>query len=255
VTTEKPEGKPGGGRLAGRKITITGGGSGIGAATAHRFVAEGARVFILGLESGPLEQVAAETGAGALAVDLRDPAATQEAMEAAFHHMNGMNGIVCNAGVSLSKPFADTTGEDWQWTIDANASSVFNTCKAALPFLRRNDQATIVTTGSAVALQPLAGRAAYAASKAAVHAFTKVLAMELAPRIRCNVVAPGAADTPMVRGTFTQPDAIKRIQSLYALRRMAAAAEIAEAILFLTSFESSFVTGSILAVDGGRVFY
>ncbi len=243
------------GRLAGRKILITGGGSGIGAAAARRFVAEGARIFILGLDPAPLEEVAAETNAGALVVDLRDAVATQEAVEAAFRHMNGLNGIVCNAGVSLSKPFAETTAEDWQWTMDANASSVFNTCQAALPFLRRNDQATIVTTGSAVALQPLAGRAAYAASKAAVHAFTKVLAMELAPRIRCNVVAPGAADTPMVRGTFTQPDAIKRIQSLYALRRMAAAEEIAEALMFLTSFESSFVTGSILSVDGGRVFY
>jgi len=248
-------GKSGVARLAGRKILITGGGSGIGAAAARRFVAEGARIFIMGLDPAPLEEVAAETGAGALVVDLRNAAATQEAVEEAFRHMNGLNGIVCNAGVSLSKPFAETTGEDWQWTMDANASSVFHTCQAALPFLRRNDQATIVTTGSAVALQPLAGRAAYAASKAAVHAFTKVLAMELAPRIRCNVVAPGAADTPMVRGTFTQPDAIKRIQSLYALRRMAAAEEIAEAILFLTSFESSFVTGSILAVDGGRVFH
>lgn len=243
------------GRLAGRKILITGGGSGIGAATARRFTAEGARIFILGLDLAPLEEVAAETGAGALAVDLRDELATQAAVDTAFRHLNGLNGIVCNAGVSLSKPFAETSSDDWQWTMDANARSVFNTCQAALTYLRRNDQATIVNTGSAVALQPLPGRAAYAASKAAVHAFTKVLAMELAPRIRCNVVAPGAADTPMVRGTFTQPDAIKRIQSLYALRRMAAADEIAEAILFLTSFESSFVTGSILAVDGGRVFY
>jgi NAD(P)-dependent dehydrogenase (short-subunit alcohol dehydrogenase family) len=221
------------GRLAGRKILITGGGSGIGAAAARRFVHEGARVAIIGL----------------------DAAATEAAVEAAFRRLNGLNGLVCNAGVSLSKPFAETTAEDWHWTMDANATSVFLTCQYALPYLRRNDNATIVNVGSAVAIQPLAGRAAYAASKAAVHAFTKVLAMELAPRIRCNILSPGAVDTPMVRGTFTDPEAIKRIEQRYALRRMGKPDEIVEAILFLTSFESAFMTGSTLSIDGGRVYY
>jgi NAD(P)-dependent dehydrogenase (short-subunit alcohol dehydrogenase family) len=243
------------GRLAGRKILITGGGSGIGAAAARRFVHEGARVAIIGLDAVPLADIAAEIGAEPFAADLRDPAATEAAVEAAFRRLNGLNGLVCNAGVSLSKPFAETTAEDWHWTMDANATSVFLTCQYALPYLRRNDNATIVNVGSAVAIQPLAGRAAYAASKAAVHAFTKVLAMELAPRIRCNILSPGAVDTPMVRGTFTDPEAIKRIEQRYALRRMGKPDEIVEAILFLTSFESAFMTGSTLSIDGGRVYY
>jgi NAD(P)-dependent dehydrogenase (short-subunit alcohol dehydrogenase family) len=243
------------GRLAGRKILITGGGSGIGAATARRFAKEGARVAILGLEPEAVDAVAAETGGEAIAVNLTDPEATRAAVDEAFRRLNGLNGIVCNAGVSLSKPFADTTAEDWHWAVDGNATSIFLTCQAALPYLRRNDEATIVNLGSAVALSPLSGRAAYAASKAAVHAFTKVLAMELAPRIRCNIVSPGAVDTPMVRGTFTDPDAIKRVESRYALRRMGRPDEIVEAILFLTSFESSFVTGTTLSVDGGRIYY
>ena len=243
------------GRLAGRKIVITGGNSGIGAATAARFIQEGARVTILGREQQTLDEVGERLGAHAVFVDLVDPAGTIAAIDEAFRLMNGINGLVCNAGVSLSKPFADTSVDDWHSTIDGNATSVFLTCQAALPYLQRNDRATIVNVGSAVALGPLRGRAAYAASKAAVHAFTKVLAIELSPRIRCNALAPGAIDTPMVRGTFTDPEQIKRIEGLYALRRMGQPDEIAEAILFLTSFESSFVTGSILSIDGGRIFY
>lgn len=243
------------GRLAGRKIVITGGNSGIGAATAKLFVNEGARVTILGLEPVTLKSVSQEIGCESVQVDLTDPASTTAAIDEAFRLMNGINGLVCNAGVSLSKPFSETTVEDWHWTVDGNATSVFLTCNAALSYLQRNDQATIVNVGSAVALGPLRGRAAYAASKAAVHTFTKVLAMELSPRIRCNVVAPGAVDTPMVRETFTDPEQIKRIEGLYALRRLGEADEIAQAILFLTSFESAFVTGSTLSVDGGRIYY
>ena len=251
---KKPTAKPMG-RLAGRKILITGGNSGIGAATARLFVREGARVAILGRERASLDEVSAKLGCEAVHVDLLDPAATTAAVDEAFARMNGLNGLVCNAGVSLAKPFAETSVEDWHWTMDCNATSVFLTCQAALPYLTRNDQATIVNVGSAVALGPLRGRAAYSASKAAVHAFTKVLAIELSPRIRCNVLAPGAIDTPMVRDTFTDLEQIKRIENLYALRRMGQAEEIAEAILFLTSFASSFVTGSTLSVDGGRIFY
>lgn len=250
----KPRTRPTG-RLAGRKIAITGGNSGIGAATARLFAREGARVTILGRDRHTLDEVSAEIGCEAVRVDLMDPEAVTAAVDETFRLMNGINGLVCNAGVSLSKPFADTSVEDWHWTMDGNATSVFLTCQAALPYLQRNDQATIVNVGSAVALGPLRGRAAYAASKAAVHTFTKVLAMELSPRIRCNVLAPGAIDTPMVRETFTDPEQIKRIEGLYALRRMGQAEEIAEAILFLTSFESSFVTGSTLSIDGGRIFY
>lgn len=247
--------RPPGGRLRGRKILITGGGSGIGAAAARRFVNEGARVAVLGIDPAPLRQVAEAAGAEAIPVDLCDAEATVAAVDEAFRRLNGLNGLVCNAGVSVSRPFPETTLEDWRRAIDTNATSIFLTCQAALPYLRRNDQATIVNLGSAVALQPLIGRAAYAASKAAVHAFTKVLAMELAPRIRCNVLAPGGVDTPMVRGAFTDPEAIKAVASRYALQRLGEADEIVEALLFLTSFESSFVTGSTLSIDGGRIYY
>jgi NAD(P)-dependent dehydrogenase (short-subunit alcohol dehydrogenase family) len=188
-------------------------------------------------------------------VDLRDPEAARAAIEEAALALGGLDGLVCNAGVGPSKPFAATTLEDWRDAIDGNATATFLTCHAALPHLQRNEAATIVNVGSAVALQPLKGRAAYAASKAAIHAFTKVLAMELAPRIRCNVVSPGAVDTDLSRGVMTTPEARALVASRYALERLGEPPEVAEAILFLTSFESSFVTGSTLSVDGGRVYY
>jgi len=244
-----------GGRLQGRRILITGAGTGIGAATARRFVAEGAQVAILGIDPAPLREVAQATGAADVVVDLCDPAATEAAVNEAAQRLGGLDGLVCNAGVGVSKPFGETGLPDWRRAIDGNATSVYLTCHAALPHLQAAPQATIVNLGSAACLQPLAGRAAYAASKAAVHAFTKVLALELAPKIRCNVVAPGGVDTLLVRGTFTDPEAIQRVASRYALQRIAEPEEIAEAILFLTGFESSFVTGSIFAVDGGRTYY
>lgn len=242
------------GRLAGRKILLTGGVSGIGAATAKLFVEEGARLVILDI-SDKLQDFCKSIGAEGVHVDLFDPEATREAVDEAYRRLNGLNGLVCNAGVTLSKPFADTSLDDWHWAINGNATSVYVTCHSALDYLRRNDRATIVNIGSAVGISPLRGRAAYSASKAAVHAFTKVLAMELSPRIRCNVISPGAIDTPFVRKTFRDPDSIKRIEGMYALQRMGEPEEVAQAALFLSSFESSFVTGSTLSVDGGRVYY
>ena len=254
TTTKTSVAKVNTGRLAGRKIMLTGGVSGIGAATAKLFVEEGAKLVILDISKN-LPNFAANIGAEGVHVDLYDPEATKAAVDEGFQRLNGLDGLVCNAGVTLSKPFPDTSLEDWYQAIDGNATSVYLTCHAALNYLRRNDRATIVNIGSAVGISPLRGRAAYAASKAAVHAFTKVLAMELSPRIRCNLITPGAIDTPFVRQTFRDPDSIKRIEGMYALQRMGQPDEVAKAALFLTSFESSFITGSTLSVDGGRIYY
>jgi NAD(P)-dependent dehydrogenase (short-subunit alcohol dehydrogenase family) len=104
-------------------------------------------------------------------------------------------------------------------------------------------------------LQPLANRTAYAASKAGLIALSKVLAVELAPTIRVNVVCPGAVDTPMLRTTFPDDAAIARITARYLLQRMATADEAASAVLFLSCDASSFITGATLTVDGGRTFH
>jgi NAD(P)-dependent dehydrogenase (short-subunit alcohol dehydrogenase family) len=242
-------------RFDGRRILVTGGASGVGAVTCRRLAAEGARVAILDRNEAALRKVAQEIGAVGFAVDLLDANAAANAVAAAAESISGLNGVVNCVGISVSRPFADTDLAAWNLAIGGNLTSVYLVCHAALPYLRAAPAATIVNISSAVGLQPLAGRAAYAASKAGVIALTKVLAVELAPRIRCNVICPGAVDTPMVRDIFHDPEQIARIEALYALKRMAAPEEIADAVLFLTGPESSFVTGSTLAVDGGRTFY
>jgi len=243
------------GRLKGRRILVTGGASGVGAATCRRFAAQGAQLAILDRNENALRDIAGLTGAAGFVVDLLDAQAVKDAVPQAAERLGGLDGVVNCAGISISRPFADTDLATWNLAIAGNLTSVYLVCHAALPYLRAAPAATIVNISSAVGLQPLAGRAAYAASKSGVIAFSKVLAVELAPNIRCNVICPGAVDTPMVRDIFTDQSSIARIESLYALKRMAAPEEIADAVLFLTGPESSFMTGSTLAVDGGRTFY
>jgi NAD(P)-dependent dehydrogenase (short-subunit alcohol dehydrogenase family) len=115
--------------------------------------------------------------------------------------------------------------------------------------------ATIVTLSSGVALLPTGGAAAYAASKGGVVTLSRVLAAELAPRIRVNCVCPGLVDTPMASGELQRPEVQARVAHAYALQRIAQPDEVAQAILFFTSSASSFVTGSVLAVDGGRSYH
>jgi NAD(P)-dependent dehydrogenase (short-subunit alcohol dehydrogenase family) len=242
-------------RLAGRRILITGGGSGIGAATAELFVREGANVVVADRVPEKLKLVADRAGAIAIPFDVTDPEAVREGVEAAAIAMHGIDGLVNCAGISISEPFHSTTMALWNSAISVNLTGTYLVCHSALAHLKRAYAASIVNVASAVAHQPLLNRAAYAASKAGLLAFTKVLAIELAPRIRCNVLSPGAVETPMVTDLFTEPAQIERIASRYALLRMGQPRELADAILYLIGPESSFVTGTTLVVDGGRIFH
>lgn len=243
------------GRLAGRRIVISGGASGIGAATAQRLSAEGAHVFVLDKDLAGATSVAAACGGTALAVDVQNACVVHDVIDRAAAQLGGIDGIVNVAGINTSVPFEQTDAAIWQRTLDVNLTGSYHVCHAALPYLRQSGAATIVNTSSAVALQPLANRTAYAASKGGLVAFSKALAVELAPKIRVNVICPGAVDTPFVHSTFTDPAALVRIANMYAMKRMGSASEIAEAILFLTSHESSFVTGATIAIDGGRTYH
>jgi NAD(P)-dependent dehydrogenase (short-subunit alcohol dehydrogenase family) len=239
-------------RLTGRKIMITGGASGIGRATCELFVREGAVIAVLDRD------VARVVGAHAIAADVSNADAVSRAMQEAAQALGGLDGLVNAAGVFINRGLSDTTADVWNTTIAVNLTGTFLCVQAAVPLLRQAERATVVNIASGVGLLPTGGGStAYVASKGGVIAMTRTLAAELAPTIRVNAVCPGAVETPMTDGTLRDSSGgvIPAIVHRYALGRPAAPEEIAAAILFLTSHESSFVTGVNLAVDGGRTYH
>jgi NAD(P)-dependent dehydrogenase (short-subunit alcohol dehydrogenase family) len=235
------------GRLKGRHIVITGAAAGIGQAIAALFAAEGARLALLDRDYDKLEG-----GPGhPIQVDVADEQSVAAAVDAAAKALTRIDGLVNAAGI-----FPISSLEQWQRTIEVNLTGPFLMCRAALPHLSACDAATIVNLGSASAIVPFTGLGAYAASKGGIATFTKVLAAELAPKIRANVLCPGMTRTRMVSDWYPDQHALtERAQALYPLQRIAEPSEIAAAALFLTSQESSFMTGTTLTVDGGRTFH
>ena len=239
-------------RLAGRKILITGGASGIGRATCELFAREGAAVAVLD------RNTAGVTTGQAIAADVSDPASVARAIREARQALGGLDGLVNAAGVFINRGLMETTTDEWNTTIAVNLTGTFLCVQSAVPFLRQAERASIVNIASGVGLLPTGGGStAYVASKGGVIAMTRALAAELAPSIRVNAVCPGAVETPMTDGTLRDASGavIPAIVNRYAMARPAAPEEIAAAILFLTAHESSFVTGVSLAVDGGRTYH
>jgi NAD(P)-dependent dehydrogenase (short-subunit alcohol dehydrogenase family) len=246
-------------RLAGRKIIITGGASGIGRATARLFRQEGAAVAILDRSDNAAKAVADEIGAVAIACDVADPASVSAAVNSAAEAMGGLDGVINAAGILAETGIADTTAEVFSRTLAVNLTGTFLMIQAAAPLIQKGaGKGTIVNIASGVGLMPTGpGSVAYVASKGGVVALTKSVAMELAPNIRVNSVCPGAVETAMTAGYIRTPagDPNPAITARYAMGRHAQPEELAAAILFLTSDESSFMTGIALPVDGGRTFH
>jgi NAD(P)-dependent dehydrogenase (short-subunit alcohol dehydrogenase family) len=238
-------------RLAGRRILLTGAASGIGRAAAETCRREGARLALLDVDPA-VEDVARELDALALVLDLRDLAALPGAVDRAAGAMGGLDGVVNCAGAAVTRPLSEVTPGDWAKAMEINLTAPFLICQAAAPRLPRGG--SIVNVVSGVGLRPdTPGVTPYAASKGGLIALTRALAAELAPDIRVNAVAPGLTRTPMTEHMLLgdSPPALAR----YAMKRAAEPEEIANAILFLLSDEASFVTGVLLAADGGRTFH
>lgn len=252
-TTSVPQ-LPALGRLKGRRIVVTGAGSGIGAAIAQLFAAEGAKVAAIDRNEAGMHAWFKQADGIALKADIADEASVNEAVKLAADALGGIDGLVNAAGIANQDLLSEVSVEDWRRIIDVNLTGSFLMARACLPYLKQVQDSTIVNFSSGQGLQPFVRRGAYAASKAGVISLSKTLAMEWAP-IRVNTICPGAVDTPMVRAGYSAETLRTQVGARYALGRVAEAIEIARAALYLTGAESSFVTGIALAVDGGRSYH
>jgi NAD(P)-dependent dehydrogenase (short-subunit alcohol dehydrogenase family) len=243
-------------RLANKTALITGGNSGIGLATARLFVAEGARVAITGRNQARLEAAAKELGPNALAIvaDANDIAATESAVKQAVEKFGKLDVLFANAGIPGNTPIGETTLAAFETVIRTNITSVFFTVQAAAAHLK--DGASIILNGSVISVLGNPGYAAYAASKAAVRAMSRVMASELSPRgIRVNVVSPGGTTTPIWNRAAPTPEAVvaleARISQAVPLGRFGKPEEVAKTVLFLASDDASNIQAAEIFVDGG----
>jgi len=243
-------------RLQGKTAVITGGNSGIGLATARLFVAEGARVAIIGRNQQTLDAAAKELGKGAVALnaDVSDYVAMEKALGEAHGRLGGFDVLFPNAGIGRNTPVGGTEVQVFEEVLRTNLTAVFFTVQRALPYLK--DGASIVLNGSVVGVSGSATYSAYAASKAGVRAMARSLAAELSPRgIRVNVVVPGGTRTPIWSRHAATEQAMtaleQRLSTQIPLGRLAEPSEIAKAVLFLASDDSAYVQGTELVVDGG----
>ncbi|WP_213451713.1 SDR family NAD(P)-dependent oxidoreductase [Rhizomonospora bruguierae] len=237
--------------VEGLVAVVTGGGSGIGRACGEAFLAGGARVAALDLDPS-----GAPAGALAVVADVADSAALDRAMATAADAHGGIDVLVNSAGISAVGPVEANGDDEWQRVLDVNVVGVARASRAALPYLRRSAAGAIVNLSSIAATAGLVQRALYSASKGAVHALTLAMAADLVGEgIRVNCVAPGTVDTPWVARLLSNVEDPAGEKARLAARqptgRLVAAAEVAAAVVYLSSRSAGGVTGTALPVDGG----
>jgi len=251
-------------RLAGKVALITGGGGGIGAATAALFCQEGAHVMLVDMDGAALQRTAAaireqtpQARVEVLAADVAEPAAAGRAVEQCRGAFGQLDVLVNNAAMRNYASLADATPEEWHAVVGVNMVGNANFCRAALPLLRQAGKGSVVNVSSCYAVKGRKGMALYDATKAAMIAMTRTLAFEeVGHGIRVNVVCPGSTLTDF-HVTRTQAagksvDELKtQRQDTSLLGRWAEPREIAFPILWLASDEASFITGTTVVVDGG----
>ena len=249
------------GRLDGKIALITGGGTGIGAAIARRFVNAGAKVVITGRRKAPLETLAEEIGCLALSCDVGDAESCVQAAEEITRNFGRIDILVSNAGVLYEGSVTEQKLSEWQQSLDTNVSGVMNMARAVLPVMVKNQSGSIVNVSSVAGLTSGSGVAAYVTSKTAVFGLTRALAVDYgASGVRVNTLVPGWTETPMsqdemqmlaqMKGISVEQAALETTRPV-PLKRMARADEIAACAEFLASDDASFVTGTMLVADGG----
>ena len=240
--------------LEGRVALVTGGTRGIGLAIARALHGAGARVALTGRDAGRAEEVAATVGGGVIGVacDVADAAQVDAAVAEVERRLGPVDILVNNAGLTRDNILLRLTGDDWDAVLDANLKGAFHTTKAVIKGMMKRRAGRIINITSIVGLIGNKGQANYAASKAGLIGFTKSIAKEYASRnVLANCIAPGFIDTDM---TAALPEEARAsLLQAIALGRLGRAEDVADAVLFLASDLSGYITGQVLVVDGGMV--
>jgi NAD(P)-dependent dehydrogenase (short-subunit alcohol dehydrogenase family) len=251
-------------RLENKVALITGGGTGIGAATARLFAREGAKVLVTGRRPEPIEKVAAEVDGVAVGGDTSDPTHAAEAVAAAVSAFGGLDVLVASAGIGgMAGSVGDMDDENWRRTLDVNLTGPMVMTRAAIPAMLERGGGSVVLVSSTNALAASPSSVVYDASKAAVNALARGIAVDHGPQgIRANALCPGWVITPMADASMEEMGVSHGIgrQEAYDLatahvpvRRPGTAEEMANCCLFLASDESSIVNGATLVADGGAL--
>lgn len=254
------------GRCAGKLALVTGGAQGLGRAHCIRLAQEGARVLATDINGDGAKETAeivnAEMGAGTafgIAHDVTDPDQWEAAVDAAREHLGGLNVLVNNAGIGVPGNIEDCKFEDWQRCFDINVNSIFHGCQKALPLMREHAPGSIINISSIAGLIASDTMPAYNSSKAAVWMLSKSIALHCAKKnmaIRCNSVHPTFVDTPILDGTarahsLDKDVLMEKLARQIPLRFVGEPNDIANAVVYLASDESRFMTGAEIKLDGG----
>lgn len=245
-------------RLKDKTAVITGGASGIGEATVRRFVTEGAKVLIADRNIAAAEKLAAELGADVSAIecDVRKESSAQSVAKKSLDLWGRVDILVNNAGSELNKTFNETTSDEWDMVLETDLKGPWMMCKHIVPSMMAQKSGSVINVSSLNGLVGFPLSTAYGSAKGGLVVFTRDIAIELATSgVRFNCVCPGVIETPMMeRWTKLMPDqdaAKEMLRGVMPIGRMGHATEVAAAILFFASDDSSLCQGSVLSVDGG----
>jgi NAD(P)-dependent dehydrogenase (short-subunit alcohol dehydrogenase family) len=245
-------------RLDGKNAIVTGGASGIGEATVRRFVSEGASVLIADRNVAGAEKLASDLGSSVAAVkcDVRDEESVRHVAKVALERWGHVDVLVNNAGSELNKTYDETTSDEWDMVLETDLKGPWLMCKYVVPSMVARKSGSVINISSLNGLVGFPLSTAYGSAKGGLVVFTRDIAIELANSgVRFNCVCPGVIETPMMeRWTKLMPDqeaAKEMLRGVMPIGRMGYASEVAAAVLFFASDDSTLCQGSVLSVDGG----